>query len=494
MPRATAGTPPLGELDAASAARLAGTAGDVALVLDDQGAVLDVLAGGIELPERELRRWRGQAWADTVTAESRPKIEQLLADARDSGDPAPPRWRQVNHTLPGHEDVPVLYTTVRLPVRSGGTGTHPGIVAIGRDLRAVVTLQRRLVEAQQALEREYWRFREAETRYRHLFDVSSEPVLIIDAATQRIVEANPAARALCAGARSRLVGSPIGSLFDAAHGPRVQDLLAAARSIGRQAPVPLQLAAGSAVQVSASMYRQDDAAFVLLRLLPPPQVAGVGGRGFAAAAAPGAAEPPTALLQGFVEHSPDGLVFCDHAGVVLSANPAFLTLVQMGSESQVRGQPLDRWVGRTGVEIGVLIGNLRQRGTVGLFQTSIRGEFGARTEVEVTGAVVPTAEGGVLAFAVRDIERRLRPEAAGSPPTLQRSAAELAELVGRTPLKEIVAETTDLIEQLCIQTALQMTGDNRASAAQLLGLSRQSLYVKLRRYGLSDSPEPAETP
>lgn len=29
-----------------------------------------------------------------------------------------------------------------------------------------------------------------------------------------------------------------------------------------------------------------------------------------------------------------------------------------------------------------------------------------------------------------------------------------------------------------------MTGDNRASAAELLGLSRQSLYVKLRRYGL----------
>jgi DNA-binding protein Fis len=29
-----------------------------------------------------------------------------------------------------------------------------------------------------------------------------------------------------------------------------------------------------------------------------------------------------------------------------------------------------------------------------------------------------------------------------------------------------------------------MTNDNRASAAQLLGLSRQSLYVKLRRFGM----------
>ena len=60
--------------------------------------------------------------------------------------------------------------------------------------------------------------------------------------------------------------------------------------------------------------------------------------------------------------------------------------------------------------------------------------------------------------------------------------------MGRVPLKDIVAESSELIEQLSIETALQMTHDNRALAAQLLGLSRQSLYVKLRRYGLGDLP------
>ena len=54
------------------------------------------------------------------------------------------------------------------------------------------------------------------------------------------------------------------------------------------------------------------------------------------------------------------------------------------------------------------------------------------------------------------------------------------------PLKELVRETTDVIERLCIEAALELTGDNRASAAEILGLSRQSLYVKLRRYGLGD--------
>ncbi len=54
------------------------------------------------------------------------------------------------------------------------------------------------------------------------------------------------------------------------------------------------------------------------------------------------------------------------------------------------------------------------------------------------------------------------------------------------PLKELVRESTDIIERLCIEAALQMNGDNRASAAEMLGLSRQSLYMKLHRYGIDD--------
>ena len=45
-------------------------------------------------------------------------------------------------------------------------------------------------------------------------------------------------------------------------------------------------------------------------------------------------------------------------------------------------------------------------------------------------------------------------------------------------------ETIDMIEKMCIQSALELTGNNRASAAEMLGLSRQSLYVKLRRFDM----------
>jgi DNA-binding NtrC family response regulator len=96
-----------------------------------------------------------------------------------------------------------------------------------------------------------------------------------------------------------------------------------------------------------------------------------------------------------------------------------------------------------------------------------------------------TGEQACFGFLVRQVERRPAvegKEGAGLP----RSVEQLTELVGRVSLKEIVRETTDVVERLCIEAALELSGDNRASAAEMLGLSRQSLYVKLRRYGLGD--------
>ena len=58
------------------------------------------------------------------------------------------------------------------------------------------------------------------------------------------------------------------------------------------------------------------------------------------------------------------------------------------------------------------------------------------------------------------------------------------DLVGSSPLKDIVAATTDVIEKMCIETAVELTRNNRVAAAEMLGLSRQSLYVKLRKYNL----------
>ncbi len=470
----------LGDIDAKSALRLVGSCSDMALILSRTGAVLEVLVQDSALAALVGTGWKGRPWVDTVTVESRDKVESLLRDAEEGSSA---RWRQVNHPVRGHDDLPLSYAVVQLGT---GTATKPHYVAFGRDLRATVQLQRRLVDAQQAMERDYWRFREAETRYRMLFQTAPEAVIIADAQSLKVLEANPAAESLMGRAAARIVGAAVLTLFDAAAQERVLALAAGARTAGARDPVRVRLGAGGHAQdvdVTASLFRQEQSAYLLIRVLP---LADKGVRRGRSAAAPApASDSAAALLEAFLRSAPDALVFTDLQGRITRCNAAFAALAQLGGEDLARGEMLDRWIGRTGVELSVLLSNLRQHGAVGLFTTSLRGEVGAVHEVEISASQLESAQPPTLAFAVRDIGRRL-PGEERVPAKLARSASELTELVGRVPMKDIVSETSDLIEQLCIETALQMTNDNRALAAQFLGLSRQSLYVKLRRYGLGD--------
>lgn len=62
----------------------------------------------------------------------------------------------------------------------------------------------------------------------------------------------------------------------------------------------------------------------------------------------------------------------------------------------------------------------------------------------------------------------------------------LTKQIGKTTLRKLVDDTIAVVEQRYIEAALDLTGGNRTAAAELLGLSRQSLYVKLSRYCLEE--------
>jgi transcriptional regulator PpsR len=144
------------------------------------------------------------------------------------------------------------------------------------------------------------------------------------------------------------------------------------------------------------------------------------------------------------------------------------------------------------VDFNLLTAQLREHGSLRLFATQMRGEYGSSSDVEICAVAVAEGDDPCFGFTIRDVGQRItfdRQTSQDKP----RSIAQLTELVGRVPLKDLVRESTDMIEKLCIEAALDITGDNRASAAEILGLSRQSLYAKLRRYGLGElSPDDAE--
>ncbi|GAA0607588.1 transcriptional regulator PpsR [Craurococcus roseus] len=466
----------LGELDAEATASLIAAAADIALVVDGAGVIRDYAVNSEEL-SRELGGgdWFGRPWLDTVTEESRPKVEALI---RDAAARAAPRWRHINQlAVPGGASVPILFSAVRL-------GKADRAVAFGRDLRGISALQQRLMDAQRSVERDYARLRQAETRYRLLFQMSPEPVLVLDAAGFKVQEVNPAAARLFGKDARRAIGRPFAEAFDAGSQAAVESLMSGVRAAGRADDVRARLLSDERpeVVVSASLFRQDDVVSVLVRLSPVP------------VARPG--EPialpktKTKLLK-LVEGVPDGFVVTGQDGRVLSANAAFLEMAQIAVEEQAVGESLERWFAPPGVELDVLMGSLRQRGAVRLFAATLQGEYGAATEVEISAVTVMNGGQPCFGFAIRDVGMRLpRPARgdahAGGGRTPLRSVEQITELIGRVPLKDLVREATDVIERLCIEAALDLTSDNRASAAEMLGLSRQSLYVKLRRYGLGD--------
>ena len=463
----------LAPLDANGAAALIASASDLALAIDEDGVVRDIAIQADEL-QRDLPGsdvWPGRPWSELVTVESRPKVEALR---REAGPHAAPRWRHINYPAATGPDVPILTSALRL-------GEGDRIVAFGRDLRGLSVLQQRLVEAQHAMERDYARLRQAELRYRLLFQIGAEPILVVDAATRRIVEANAAAEHRLAGAGQRLAGRGVLDLFDPATGAAVAAQCERARSLGHADPVQGALAesAGAAPATIVLMpFRQDKASLLLVRI----------GLASEAAGSPAAVTPSPLLA--LAEHGPDAGLVVGLDGRIIAANQTFLDMAGLYGQEQVRGQPLDRWLGRRGVDIDVLLGTLRQHGAARLYATVLRGEHGTHTDVEISATTLPSTDPGGFVLSIRNVERRLGAEIR-VPRETPRSVEQLTELIGRVPLKDLVRESTDMIERLCIETALEMSGDNRAAAAEMLGLSRQSLYVKLRRYGLGDlDPEP----
>lgn len=457
----------LAGLDAKTTASLISAAADVALILDEQGVIQDMAFGNDELKQHGYHDWLGKPWLQTVTIESRPKVEEMLSEATSAGSA---KWRHINHPSTDSADLALLYTVVPL---SREAGAHRA-VAFGRDLRSQVALQQRLVSAQLSMERDYWRLRHVETRYRLLFQVAYEAVLIFDATTEKLEEANPAAYKLL-GDQARASNWILAHSLDSLSVPAVVQMFAALRLRGRADPITVCFGDSSDVyNLSGSLFRQENSTHFLVRVTP------------LKITEPSTESSISQLLLRVIDHAPDAFVVTDMDGKVLTVNRAFLELTQLASEALVRGEPLQKWLGRSGVDMNVLISNLRQRGNVRLFATTVQGEYGSKAEVEISAVSVTTGDQPCLGFTIRDIGRRLTNEPLTSK-DLPRSAGQMTELVGRVPLRDIVRETTDLIEELCIEAALELTGDNRAAAAEMLGLSRQSLYVKLKRFGVGDT-------
>ncbi len=449
----------LSELAPELARTLAAIAGDIALVIDCGGVIRSVAMGDSPLAPK-ADEWVGREWADTVTGDTRRKVDLLLQEVSVAGVS---RRRQVNLPSASGPDIPVSYAAMRL-------GEHGPFVAVGRDLRAVAAIQQRFVESQQEMERDYWKKRQAESRYRLLFQAANDAVLVIDAATMQTVEANRAASKLFGLPLGALVGQNATAAIESHSRPAVDELLLTARSTGRPAEMRARLACRpEIIVVSASPFRAESALLLLMRAR--------------VAASLSAESAASSALVDFVERTPDAVVITDSSGRLLMVNPAFLKLCQLGGESEWRGRPIDDWVGSRSATMTDLISQVRRQGIATQVSSWVSGAQGTAVAVEISAALMEEGDQESIGLTLR---RLGQPEAAGPAPgeDLLRAVEALASQLGRLPMADLMREATSLVERHFLKAALHKAGGDTPLAAALLQLRVEDLRQQLLRQGL----------
>ncbi|MBL6813051.1 MAG: transcriptional regulator PpsR [Luminiphilus sp.] len=436
---------------------------DLRLTLNESGGVQAVDANSGLLRHLPRDAMIGRPWIELV----RESDKGIAADALSAAQKEPGIAHRMDVALmagPEEQPVPV---TCWLCANTDDNSTQLACV----DLRGETNLRQQLVNAQRTLEQDYWSNRRLEARYRRMLEMVAEGFLVVDDLSGRVLEANSVAASLLNLEEGALVGRvfPVGLDNDSTR--VLTELQREARSTTAVVQGQVTTTDSDSLSIGVTCLRQSNETRLLIRLASISENQsdlGLGGDSF--------------------EASPDGILITDQNGAVIAANSAYLEMACIQDVEQATGRRADRWLGRSIVDLDVLLSNIHPDRPLQLFSSVLRTELGTRLDIELSAVQTEHSGKPLILMFIRDVSRRIGAEES-TEVHLPRSIEQITGRVGRVPLKQLVRESTDVIEALCIEAALKLTQDNRAAAAELLGLSRQSLYTKLRRFDIGDSED-----
>ncbi len=441
---------------------------DLCVLLEPDGRVVAASAKADSALVPVVDSWAGRLLSDVLDDGSAQKLARRIEQVQCQEPGLAPRWAELVHVLGEGDVVPVRYAIYLLPDRK-----H--LLMLGQDQRPTIEMQQLLLNAQIALERDHEAQREIDTRYRLLMDFTTDAIVLLATTSGQIVDINHDAAAILGRARADLIGKP---LIDYLNGVTREGLVSGLErpaAAGAASVIDVEAKTSQRMyQATGKLFRASGEQLAIIRLKDP------------AGGSIGDQRLSDNLRQLF-NHGADAIVFADRDGNILAASETFLNLTDAPSSGAVRGRSLSEFLARGVVDLRVLLENARRAGQLRMYATKLNTDFGAQLGVEISATWLDDQFDPVLALVIRNATSasNVRADMGGQDSNMQG----VIELVGSSTLKDIVSETTDVIERICIETALELTRNNRVAAAEMLGLSRQSLYVKLRKYDLLSKDE-----
>jgi len=440
---------------------------DVCVVISADGLVVSALAKSETFSPDLCASWVGTPLANQLGAASARRLTEKLEALSHSPANSPRRpaaWLELIHELGPNQTVPIRYALHKMP-------NENKFLLAGEDQRSIMEIQQQLLNAQIALERDYEAQREIDTRYRILMDFTDEAVALVAIGSGAIVDINHGAAQLLGYSRSDMINQPLSRFFK---GFSRESLLSVIDNGNHSSASDIRSFetrnTQRSLQLTGKIFRASGEQLAMLRLSDT--VEGTVGDG----------QLISGLRQLFLK-GVDAIVFTDRDGTILAAGETFLNLTDFPANSVIKGRSVAEFLGRGTVDLRVLLDNARRAGQLRMYATKIKTDFGTQLPVEISATWLDDQFEPVMALVFRNATNAstVRVDQSAAPDS---NMSNIVELVGSSTLKDIVSETTDVIEKICIETAIELTRNNRVAAAEMLGLSRQSLYVKLRKYGM----------
>lgn len=403
----------------------------------------------------------GRQISEIASPEAKAMVADMITAARNG--------RAVAKRMIPHSDLIGTGTAGRYSAHLTADGKN--IVMIGTAISAEILQATQTVDAEIARYRQVDRAR-LEAEYRYLFQRSTVGLLIVNTDTGLIEEANGNAVEILGRDATDLIGQSFQAMIetpgDADELPQ-QDHAAEHRFLCHTRGTQLPLA------VTTQVARGIEWSFMVVRLNRLDEDLG-NRRG-----APTPSDPAAKMTIELLRKSDIPIAMTDLIGSVVWTNPALEGVtgpVPDGapSISTLLGIPV-----RT---VEMVLRNADQHGRLLTSLSALESGLARTGDAYVAVIPMPAGQTTGYGFVIHKILAGAAPDSRSSTPSELDRRDALADLVGQAPMKELVRRSTDVIERKCIEAALRLTENNRAAAANVLGLSRQSLYIKLRLHGL----------
>ena len=408
---------------------------DISLLIDQSGIIEELfLNKNINLSD-PLDNWVSKNIREFLTKESQTKIDKILSLTSKSFDDMN-RPVELNHIIANSWQLTISYTVHIVSKKK--------ILLTGRDMRPIAEVQQQLINSQILLEKEYEKYRGFDTRFRVLLENSNEGVALIDAGTGRITDINSTAIHLLSSDMNKVLNSNFSKAFkDQAKDNFLETLTNEANKAQPSALKFVLHKRNIEVSILPLLFRANSEILILCKIEP--------------------LSTQTNINEDILE--------------------SLRNVIDVTKIENLHGKPLSDFLARGIVDLNVLMGNASKNGKIQLYSSSLKTNFGMQIPIEVSVTHLSQKKHPSFGYIFRDSSRN-QTDRQNTDTVSEKALQNVMKLVGSAPLKELVADTSDVVERLCIETAIDLTRNNRVAAAEMLGVSRQSLYVKLRKYNL----------